>query len=199
MARWKAQVENTSVPGGAFALQVRPSAVQPSVTFVSSSDTDGQGRRLGTVTWRTNVIAVREAELQPSGSKPAGFVSRPHIGRIVPPWIPSRAASLQPMGPATLSDNSRVRWGSTPAGTRAGGPTHSEQLSLPRTGGPVHKIFHWHMHYPDESPLLVFGSGTHNYATDGRTIPVPAVVLYCSSSISTTEQTFHGSIIFEEL
>ena len=199
MALWRAQIENTSVPGGALALQVRPYVVQPSITFVSSSDTDGRRRRPAVITWHTNVIAIREASVEPSGSSPAGFLSRPHLGRITPPWVPSRGASLQPMGLSTLNDNARRRSGTTPAGTRAGGPTHSEQLSIPRTGGPVHKVFHWHMHYPDESPLLVFGSGTHNYLTDGRTLPVPAAVLYCGASNSTTAQTLHGSIVFEEL
>ncbi len=199
MALWRAQIENTSVPGGAFALQVRPSVLQTSITFVSDGDTDGRRRRPDVIAWHTNVLAVREASVEPTGSKPAGFISRPVIGRVLPPWIPSRGAILQPMGPSTLSDNALRRSGSTPAGTRAGGPTHSEQVSLPRTGGPTHKIYHWQMHYPQESPLLVFGSGTHNYLTDGRTIPIPAVVLYCSSTLTTTEQTFHGSIIFEEL
>jgi hypothetical protein len=103
------------------------------------------------------------------------------------------------MSPSTLDSNARRRAGSTPAGTRAGGPTHAEQLSIPRTGGPVHKVYHWHVHFSDESPLLVFGSGSHDYTTDGRTVPVPSVVLYCSATGSNTNQTFHGSIVFEEL
>lgn len=195
---WRASIENTSVPGGAFALQVKPPLVRTAVTFYPGSDPRTSGRPR-TVDWHTGIVAVREVEVNPSGSSPGGFVSRPVVGRVVPPWEPTRNAELIQLGFTGYRAGARVRKGQTPRGTIAGGPSFSEQISLPRTGGPTHKQFHMRMHYPDEAPLIVYGAGSHDYETDGATLPTPAVVLYCGSTTTTSTQTLHGSITFEEL
>jgi len=193
MPLWKAQIENTSVPGGPLALQVRPLLTPLTVTFNASTS------RPEVMTWKTGVLAIREVEVNPSGSKNPGFISRPTVGRIIPPWAPTRNAELIQLGFTGYNRGDPVRQGTTPGGTVAGGPSFSEQISLPRTPGASHKIYHFRLQYPEESPLVIWGAGTHDYSTDGTILPAPAMVLYCGSSRSTSEQTLHGSIIFEEL
>jgi hypothetical protein len=193
MPRWKAELENTSVPGGALALQVRPRIVRTSVTFDSTT------RRPQVITWHTSVIAIREAEVMPSGSSGPGFIGRPALGRVIPPWVPTRNARLVDYSLTNITPGVPQRAGVTPAGTQVGGPSFSQQLSLPTSGSPVHKIYHFRAHYPEESPLIIASAGTHDYSTDGDIVPQAAGVLYCGSARSSTEQTLTGNIVFEEL
>lgn len=193
MPRWKAELENTSVPGGALALQVSPRVDRTAVTF------DPVTRRPALVTWHTPVLAILEAEVLPSGSSGPAFVSRPVLGRVIPPWRPTRNARLVDYSLTNITPGVPQTQGITPMGTECGGPSFGQQLSLPSSGGPVHKIYHWQMHYPEESPLIIQSAGTHNYATDGSILPRAAGVLYCGSAVSSTEQTLAGSIVFEEL
>ncbi len=206
-ARFRATVENTAVPGGPLALQIRPLNYTNVVESYNSTDPRTYGLPK-IVDWHQTILGILEAEVAPTTDASPGFLSRPVLGRIAPPWPASRNASSIPTWLTNYRDGSTTRSGVTPGGTQISGPSFGSQISLPAFGGPSHRTFYARIVYPYDSPLLIYGCGTHNFETDGPIIPTVAGVLYCRSgqtgTLTTTNvadepQTYSGTIVFEEL
>lgn len=194
--RWRASVENTSVPGGPLALQVKPALNVSRVELYTSADPlkEGTPRELD---WQTSIIGIHEVEAAPSGDGPSGLTGRPVVGRIAPAWTATRNADLAPLG--ALADMPAALDGVTPAGTECGGPTFGAQAQVPLAGGMVHQLVRMRFVWPTAAPLLVYGAGTVRYDLGETTIPNPAFVLYIPAAQSTTTLTLAGSVVFEEL
>jgi hypothetical protein len=224
VALWRASLENTSVPGGPLALQIRPRVDYDVVSIYDDpADTLTYGLPK-VVNWRTPVIAIREAEVAPSAPASPGFLARPVLGVVTPPWAQNRLCTLVSLrgtgesradsgfttnvyqgeptvpgvrGAGSILPGERATSGRTPNGTLCGGPVFSSQPTLPAFGGAVHRVFSARIVLRE--PMLVYGSGTHSFETDGPVIPSPGGVLYCASAVSTSPQTYYGAVIFEEL
>jgi hypothetical protein len=192
---WRASVENTSVPGGPLALQVRPQTHFTEVTYSDSSNPLVEGQLL-TAKWKTDVIAVREVELSPTNASSGGLTGRAVVGRIVPPWTGTRAARLTPLNPGI--DVATRLSGFTPKGTECTGPTFGGISTSPAVGGMVHRMVRMRYSWPSAAPLIIWGAGDHDYSKE-TTVPEPAFLLYMTAGQSTTPATYSGSVVFEEL
>ncbi len=204
---WRASVENTAVPGGPLALQVKPALNVSRVEFYTSADRLLEGRPKN-YDWQTNVLGIHEVEIQPTDYVSPGTTARPVVGRIAPAWIPTTYAHLSP-----ISGN--VSWrsptGITPAGTLCGGPTFGSQLVMPKAGGTIHKLVRMRYVWPQTAPFIVYGCGTFDFGAGDTVLPEPAFVLYMPGTnrqvpriavvlpTITRPQTFQGAVVFEEM
>jgi hypothetical protein len=193
---WRASCENTSVPGGPLALQVKPALNVSRVEMYTSADPLKEGRPKN-LDWQTRVLGIREVMVAPTNAVTAGLTGRPVVGRIAPAWTATRNAFLGAIG--GLVDHPATLGGVTPNGTECGGPTFGAQAVLPVTGGPVQQLLRMKYVWPSSAPLIIYGAGTIDYDQGETTIPHPAFILYMPASQSTTPQTFSGDVVFEEM
>ncbi len=215
---WRASCENTAVPGGPLALQVKPALNVSRADFYTNADPLFEGRP-SNFDWQTTVIGIHEVSVQPTEYVSGGLQSRPVVGRIAPAWVPTTFADVVPM---TGNVSWRALPGSTPRGTQCGGPTFGQQMVFPASGGSVHQLYRMRYLWPATAPFIVYGAGTFDHTAGDNVVPAPAFVLYMASSAvppldrgqggtggggfilnRTNElivrQTYAGTVVFEEM
>lgn len=217
---WRASCENTSIPGGPLALQVKPRLNVSRADWYTSAYPTREGRPRN-YDWQTAVIGIHEVSVAPTIASTAGMEGRPVVGRIAPAWRPAHKAVVTPFHPR--EDLVRVMPGYTRNGTECGGPTFLGQATLPATGGVVHQIYRMRFCWPSTAPFIVYGCGTMNTDTD-TVLPHPAFVLYvpCGQMLVQDRsnmkvfsggrsgiivgnsdlvriQTYYGEVVFEEM
>lgn len=211
---WRASVENTAVPGGPLALQVKPAVNVSRAEFYTNADPTREGRP-SNYDWQTTVLGIHEVEIQPTEYVSPGFQSRPVVGRIAPAWAPTTYAKVSPL---SGMNTWRSLPGQTPRGTACGGPTFGSQLVMPQTGGTVHQLVRMRYVWPQRAPFIVYGCGTFDFNAGDTVLPEPAFVLYMPGIQNwdkwqrpvsgggavilptlTKPQTYQGAVVFEEM